>query len=69
MSLVKFWGLILLISYLGNGLEFLIAKKISHLAIIWDIVCLKKFGVLPKRSAADIVPSVAHEIEKAKIQG
>lgn len=68
-SSVKGWRPISLLSCLGKGLERLIAKRMSHLAITWDIVGQQQFGALPKRSATDLVSCVVHDIEEAKTQG
>lgn len=68
-SSVKGWRPIALLSCLGKGLERLLAKRMSHLAVTWDIVGRQQFGALPKRSAIDLVSCVVHDIEEAKSQG
>ena len=68
-SSVKGWRPISLLSCLGKGLERLLAKRMSHLAVTWDIVGRQQFGALPKRSATDLVSCVVHDIEEAKTQG
>ncbi|KAI0993264.1 hypothetical protein K3495_g14920, partial [Podosphaera aphanis] len=68
-SSVKGWRPISLLSCLGKGLERLLAKRMSHLAITWNIVGQQQFGALPKRSATDLVSCVVHDIEEAKTQG
>ena len=65
---MKGWKTISLLSCLGKGLERLLAKRMSHLAIAWNIVGQQQFGALPKRSATDLVSCVVHDIEEAKIQ-
>ncbi|POS84553.1 hypothetical protein EPUL_002906 [Erysiphe pulchra] len=51
------------------GLERVIAKRISYLAITSDVVGQQQFGALPKRSANDLVSCVVHDIEEARCQG
>ena len=68
-SSAKGWRPIALLSCLGKGLERLIAKRMSHLAIINNIVGHQQFGALPKRSATDLVSCLVHDIEKARSQG
>lgn len=68
-SSVKGWRPISLLSFLGKGLERILTKRMSHLAIIWDISGRQQFGALPKRSATDLVSCVVHDIEGAKLQG
>lgn len=60
------WRPISLLSCLGKGLGRLIAKRISHLAIISDIVGKQQFGILQKRPATDLVSCVVHDIEEAR---
>ncbi|KAI0994968.1 hypothetical protein K3495_g13212 [Podosphaera aphanis] len=67
-SLSKGWRPISLLSCLGKGLERLLAKRMSHLAILWDIVGDQQFGALPKRSANDLVSCVVHDIEETRTQ-
>ena len=68
-TLIKGWRPISLLSCLGKGLERLMAKRMSHLAIVSDIVGKQQFGALPKRSATDLVSCVVHDIEEARTQG
>lgn len=68
-SSVKGWRPILLLSCLGKGLERLIAKRMSVLAIRSDIVGQQQFGALPKRSANDLVSCIVQDIEEARYQG
>ena len=68
-SSVKGWRPISLLSCLGKGLERILAKRMSHLAIAWDVVGRQQFGALPKRSSTDLVTCVVHDIEEAKTQG
>ncbi|KAI0996528.1 hypothetical protein K3495_g11653 [Podosphaera aphanis] len=66
---VKGWRPIALLSCLGKGLERLLAKRMAHLAITYNVVGNQQFGALPKRSATDLVSCVVHDIEEARSQG
>ena len=66
---IKGWRPIALLSCIGKGLERLIAKRMSHIAIISDILGQQQFGALPKRSTTDLVSCVVHDIEEARTQG
>ncbi|POS87841.1 hypothetical protein EPUL_001568 [Erysiphe pulchra] len=66
---VKGWRPTSLISCLGKGLERLLAKRMSHLAIVCDVVGHQQFWALPKRSAIDLVSCVVHDIEEAGTRG
>lgn len=68
-SSIKGWRPISLLSCLGKGLGRILAMRMSHLAIVWNIVGQQQFGALPKRSATDLVSCVVHVIEGAKTQG
>lgn len=61
-TLVERWRPIFLLSCLGKGLERLIAKIMSHLAMVSNVVGKQQFGTLPKRSAADLVSCLVHDI-------
>lgn len=63
------WRPIPLLSCFGKGLERVVAKRMSHLAITSDVVGRQQFGALPKRSANDLVSCVVHDIEEARYQG
>jgi len=65
----KGWRPIALLSCLGNGLERLLAKKMSYLAVKHHVVVEQQFGALPGRSATDLVGCVTHDIEKARQRG
>ncbi|KAI1002861.1 hypothetical protein K3495_g5343 [Podosphaera aphanis] len=67
-SLPKGWRPISLLYCLGKGLERLLVKRISHLAILWDIVGDQQNGALPKLSGYDSVSCVVHDIEEARTQ-
>lgn len=59
----------MLLSCLGKDLERLIAKRMSHLAIVSDIVGHQHFVALSKRSVTDLVSCSVHDIEEAHTQG
>lgn len=66
---VKGWRPIALLSCLGKGLERLLAKRMSFLAIKHHVVAEQQFGALPGRSATDLVGCVTHDIERARQRG
>ena len=68
-SSVKGWRPIALLSCLGKGLERLLAKRMSHLAVTWEIVGRQQFGALPKRSAIDLVSCVVHDMYNFHLVG
>ncbi|KAL5601468.1 uncharacterized protein BROUX77_005717 [Berkeleyomyces rouxiae] len=63
-SLPGSWRPIALLPCLGKGLERLIAKKITFLALENSILHPQQFGALPKRSASDLMACVIHDIER-----
>lgn len=67
--MAKGWRPIALLSCLGKGLERIIAKRISHFAIISNVVGKQQFGALQKRSANDLVAFVVYDIKEACSQG
>lgn len=66
LSSVRSWRPIVLLSCLGKGLERLIARRLSRVAINQKVLNPQQFGALPKRSALDLVSCVIHEVEKAR---
>lgn len=66
---VKGWRPIALLSCLGKGLERLLAKRMAHLAVVYDVIGNQQFGAIPKRSATDLVSCVVHDIEEARSRG
>ena len=52
---IKGWRPIALLSCLGKGLERLLAKRMAHLAITYDVVGHQQFCALPKRCSTDLV--------------
>ncbi|RAL67586.1 hypothetical protein DID88_008339 [Monilinia fructigena] len=56
---------IALLSVLGKGLERLVAKKMSWLAIHYKTLASQQFGALPLRSSVDLTTCVTHDIESA----
>lgn len=65
LSTAKGWRPISLISSIAKGLERLIAKRMSWLAITHQVVPQQLFGALPGRSAADLVTCAIHDVEAA----
>ena len=61
----KGWRPISLLSCLGKGLERLVAKRISWLAIQHKAVPPQLFGALPRCSVVDLVSCVIHDAEAA----
>lgn len=60
---------IALLSVLGKGLERLIAKRMSWIAIKHNILSPQQFGALPLRSSVDLTTCLTHDIETALNQG
>lgn len=58
-----------LLSCIGKGLERLMARRVSLLALEHKILPEQYFGALPKRSATDLVACVTHDTEVALAQG
>lgn len=69
LSSVRSWQPIALLSCLGKGLERLIAKRLSRVAINHSVVSPQQFSALLKRSALDLVSCVIHEMEGACSRG
>ena len=65
LSSPRGWRPISLLSSLGKGLERLVAKRMSWLAIKYKVVHPQLFGALPGRSAVDLVSCVIHDAEAA----
>lgn len=59
------WRPISLLSCLGKGLERLISRRISILALQYEILHPNQAGALKKRSAVDIAAALIHDIEDA----
>jgi ribonuclease HI len=60
---------IALLSVLGKGLERLVAKRISWIAIKYNVLASQQFGALPLRSSVDLTTCLTHDIETALNQG
>ncbi|EDN91303.1 hypothetical protein SS1G_00706 [Sclerotinia sclerotiorum 1980 UF-70] len=60
---------IALLSVLGKGLERLIAKKVSWLALNYQVLANQQLGALPLRSSVDLTTCVTHDIETSLKQG
>ncbi|POS83188.1 hypothetical protein EPUL_004740, partial [Erysiphe pulchra] len=63
LSEAKGWRPISLLSYLGKGLERLIAKRIAYMALTKQITPYNLFGALLGRSAHDLIACVVHDLE------
>lgn len=60
---------IVLLSVLGKGLERLVAKRMSWIAIKYKVLARQQFGALPLRSSVDLTTSLTHDIESALTKG
>lgn len=56
---------IALLSTLGKGLERLIARNISWIAVTHKVLASQQFGALPLRSAVDLTTCLTHDVEEA----
>ena len=59
-----YWPIALL-SVLGKGLERLLARNISWLAINLQVLSDQHFGALPLRSSVDLTTCLTHDIKTA----
>jgi hypothetical protein len=60
---------IALLSVLGKGLERLIARQMSWIAVTHKVLASQQFGALPLRSAVDLTTCLTHDIEEALNKG
>lgn len=60
---------IALLSVLGKGLERLVARRLSWIAIKFKILAQRHFGALPLRSSVDLTTCLTHYVETALSQG
>ncbi|KAI0997128.1 hypothetical protein K3495_g11059 [Podosphaera aphanis] len=60
---------IALLSVLGKGLERLLAKRMSWIAIRHKIIAIQQFGALPGRSAVDLTICLTHDVGRALSEG
>jgi ribonuclease HI/endonuclease/exonuclease/phosphatase family metal-dependent hydrolase len=60
---------IALLSVLGKGLERLIARRMSWVAVSHKVLASQQFGALPLRSAVDLTTCLTHDVEEALNQG
>ncbi|KAJ3455637.1 hypothetical protein MRS44_017119 [Fusarium solani] len=58
------WRPVSPLSYLGKGLERLIARRLAWAAIHHKVLHPQQAGALPKRSATDLVTALIHDIEE-----
>lgn len=56
------WRPIALLSFLSNGLERLVARRMAYYAITCNIVHQNQAGALPKRSATDLAAALVHNV-------
>lgn len=54
---------IALLSVLGKGLERLIARRLTWVAVTHRVLHNQQFGALPLRSYSDLVAAAIHDIE------
>ena len=64
-SLPKSYRPISLLRTLGKGLERLVAKRLSWVAIKYKVLHPQQFGALPLRSSADLTACLVHDVEEA----
>lgn len=69
LTLARSWRPISLLSCLGKGLERLIARRLAWASIHYEVLHSQQCGALPKRSAADLVAALVHDIEEAFARG
>ena len=60
------WRPISLLSCLSKGMERIIAKRMSYLAIKHKVLHVNQAGALPQRSATDIAAALTHDVERAR---
>ena len=56
---------IALLSVLGKGLERLVARRMSWIAVHYKVLSKQQFGALPLRSAVDLTTCLTHDVETA----
>ena len=59
------WRPMSLLSWLGKGLERLVARRLTWAAVHYAVLHRQQAGALPKRSAVDLVATLVHDIEVA----
>lgn len=60
---------IALLSVLGKGLERLVAKRMSWIAIKYKVLARQQFGALALRSSVDLTTCLTNDVETALKQG
>lgn len=63
-SLPRSYRLIALLLYLGKVLKRVVARKLAHVALKYEIFSPLHFGATPRRSAVDAVATLTHDVEK-----
>ena len=56
---------IALTSCIGRGLDRIVARRMAHTAMAFNVLSPQHGGALPKRSAMDLVNSFVHDVEMA----
>lgn len=69
LSSTRSWRPISLLSYLGKGLERLIARCMAYTALQEGVISPLQIGALPGRAAVDLTTCLTHEIERALNKG
>ncbi|KAI0999012.1 hypothetical protein K3495_g9183 [Podosphaera aphanis] len=69
MSSPRSYRSIALLSILGKGLERLVAKQMSWIAIKHKVLARPQFGALPQRSSVDLTTCLTHDVETALAKG
>ncbi|KAI0995332.1 hypothetical protein K3495_g12850, partial [Podosphaera aphanis] len=69
MSSPRSYRPIALLSVLGKGLERLVAKRMSWIAIKYKVLARQQFGALPQRSSTDLTTCLTHDVETALAKG
>lgn len=63
--LLHSYQLIVLLYYLGKALKYIVAKRLSYMALKYKSFSLFHFGATPRRLAIDAAAILTHNIEKA----
>ena len=64
-SLPKSYRPISLLRTIGKGLERLVAKRLSWIAIKYKVLHQQQFGALPLRSSANLIACLVHNVKEA----
>ncbi|KAI0990932.1 hypothetical protein K3495_g17255, partial [Podosphaera aphanis] len=69
MSSPRSYRPIALLSVLGKGLERVVARRMSWIAIRIKVLATQHFGALPLRSSVDLTTCLTHDVEAALAKG